>query len=139
MTTYNVSIIRKMRLAFGGIVADSHEQAAAYARHQPTDQADSIDDCDGENLAALVDVAGDEEHRHTRTIDFEPERQRKAAAKLQDALRWITRCPKIKGPVGTTAYIVSDERMAQAHAAVAEADAADIAPDPTAPAAHHHD
>jgi hypothetical protein len=128
MPTFNVHIFREMRLAFGGIEADSHEDAAAIARDKPTEQADSIDDeCDGENLAALVDVAGDEEHAQSRMIDFEPERQRKAAAKLLDALRWITRCPKIKGPVGTTAYIVSDETMAQAHAAVAEAEAATIA------------
>ena len=42
----------------GGIEADSHEAAASIARDKPTDQADSIDDCEGETLAALVDVAG---------------------------------------------------------------------------------
>jgi hypothetical protein len=77
-----------MRLAFGGIEAASPEAAAAIARDKPTDQADSIDDeCDGETLAALVDVAGDEAHRHTRAIDFEPERQRKAARRLLAALK----------------------------------------------------
>ncbi len=89
MTTYNVHIYREMRLVFGGIEADTHEAAAAIARDKPTDQADSIDDCDGETIAALVDVAGDEEYRHTRAIDFEPERQRKAASKLLAACRMV--------------------------------------------------
>ena len=85
--TFNVHIYREMKLLYGGIVADSHEQAAAIARDKPTDQADSIDDCDGETLAALVDVHGDEDYRQSRMIDFEPERQRKAAAKLLAALK----------------------------------------------------
>src|SRR5271169_1759482 len=82
MTIYNVHIYREMRLVFGGIEADSPEAAAVIARDKPTGDADSIDDCDGETFAALVDVAGDECYRHSRTIDFEPERQRKAAPKL---------------------------------------------------------
>jgi hypothetical protein len=89
MTTYNVHIYREMRLVFGGIEADTHEAAAAIAGDKPTDQADSIDDCDGETLAALVDVAGDEDYRHTRAIDFEPERERKAARRLLDACRMV--------------------------------------------------
>jgi hypothetical protein len=86
-TTYNVHIYREMKLVFGGIDADSHEAAAAIARDKPTEQADSIDDCDGETLAALVDVAGDEEYAQSRTIDFEIERQRKAATKLLATLK----------------------------------------------------
>lgn len=89
MTTYNVHIYREMRLVYGGIEADSHERAAAIARDKPTDQADSIDDCEGENLAALVDVAGDEEYEHSRIIDFEPERERRAARGLLDACRMV--------------------------------------------------
>src|SRR5271166_6703429 len=86
MTIYNVHIYREMRLVFGGIEADSPEAAAAIARDKLTSDADSIDNCDGETFAALVDVAGDEEYRQSRTIDFEPERQRKAAPKLLAAL-----------------------------------------------------
>jgi hypothetical protein len=82
MTVYNVHIYREMKLRFDGIVADSHEAAASIARHKPTDQADSTDDCEGENLAALVDVVGDEEFAESRIIDFEPERERQAAGKL---------------------------------------------------------
>jgi hypothetical protein len=87
MTTYNVHIYREMKLLYGGIEAATHEAAAAIARDKPTDQADSIDDCDGETLAALVDVQGDEDYRQSRMIDFEPERRRKAAAKLLAALK----------------------------------------------------
>jgi hypothetical protein len=90
MTIYNVHIYREMRLVFGGIEADSPEAAAAIARDKLTSDADSIDDCDGETFAALVDVAGDPGsspgqalgYEQSRTIDFEPERQRKAAPKL---------------------------------------------------------
>jgi hypothetical protein len=132
MATYNVHIYREMKLRFDGLEAESPQAAVEYASNHLTSEASSIDDCDGQNLAALVDVVGDEDYSQSVTIDFEPERQRKAAAKLLDALRWITRCLKIKGPVGTTAYIVSDEIMAQARAAVAEAEAADIASKPPA-------
>jgi hypothetical protein len=45
-----------------------------------------IDDCDGETLSALVDVVGDEEYEHSRCIDFEAERLRKAAPELLAAL-----------------------------------------------------
>lgn len=89
MTTYNAHIYREMRLVYGGIVADSHEAAAAIARDRPTDQANSIDDCEGETFAALVDVVGDEGYEQTRLIDFESERQRKAAAKLLAACRMV--------------------------------------------------
>ncbi len=83
MTIFNVHIYREMRLVYGGIEANSHEEAAAIARDRLTDDADSIKDCDGETTAALVDVQGDEEYRHSRTIDFEEERLRKAAPKMQ--------------------------------------------------------
>lgn len=87
MTTYNIHIYREMRLVFGGIEAGTHEAAASIARDKPTAEADSIDDCEGENLAALVDVAGDEEYAQSRMIDFEPERHRQAAPKLLAALK----------------------------------------------------
>ena len=85
MIIYNVHIYRELRLVFGGIEADSPEAAAAVARDKPTEEADSIDDCEGENLAALVDVAGDEEYEHSRLIDFEPNR----IESLGHARTWI--------------------------------------------------
>ncbi len=87
MTTYNVHIYREMKLKFNGIEADAPEAAASIARDKPTEEADSIDDCDGETLAALVDVAGDDEFEQSVTIDFEKERERKAAPKLLMAVR----------------------------------------------------
>ena len=84
---YNVHIYREMRLVFGGIEADSHETAASIARGKPTDEADSIDDCEGESLSALVDVRGDEEYAQSRFIDFENERVCKAAPELLAALK----------------------------------------------------
>jgi hypothetical protein len=87
MPTYNVHIYREMRLLFQNIEADSQEAAAAIAREKPTDQADDVQDCDGENLAALVDLQGDEEFSESVVIDFEPELLRKAAATLLAACR----------------------------------------------------
>src|SRR5262249_55576332 len=86
MTIYNVHIYREMRITFGGIEADTPEAAAEIARGKPTGHADDIEDCDGQDLGALVDVAGDEDYEHSVTIDFEIERQRKAASELLAAL-----------------------------------------------------
>jgi hypothetical protein len=86
MTLYHVHIYREMKLLFNRIEADTPEAAAAIARDKPTDDADHIDDCDGENLAALVDVLGDEQYEKSVTIDFEAERLRKAAPRLLNAL-----------------------------------------------------
>ena len=41
----------------------------------------------GETFAALVSVQGDEEYEHSRIIDFEAERIRRAAAGLLEALQ----------------------------------------------------
>jgi len=89
MTTYNVHIYREMRLMFEGIEADSPEAAASIARDKPASDADSIDDCDGETFAALVDLVGDEDYRHSRGIDFEAERLRKTYPALLAACRMI--------------------------------------------------
>ncbi len=87
MTLYNVHIYREMRLVFAGIEADSHDEAAAKARDRHTNEADGIDDCEGESLSALVDVAGDEEYEHSRFIEFEGERLRNAAPLLLEAVQ----------------------------------------------------
>jgi len=71
-----------MRLVYEGITADTPEAAAAIARDKPTGDAVEIDDCEGETLSALVDVAGDEEYEQSRFIDFEEERLRKASPEL---------------------------------------------------------
>jgi hypothetical protein len=89
MTHYNVHIYREMRLYFPGIGAASAEEAARIAAGRLTDEAEIIEDCDGENLAALVDLAGDDEFTRSVAIDFEPERQRKAVPELLDALNYL--------------------------------------------------
>jgi hypothetical protein len=53
--TYNVHIYRVMRLYCAGITASTHAAAAQLAANKPTSDAERIDDCDGETLAALVD------------------------------------------------------------------------------------
>jgi hypothetical protein len=89
MTRYIVHIYREMRLTFADIEADTPEAAAAIARDKTTGDADNIEDCDGEDLSALVDVAGDEEYLHSVMVDFEAERIRKAAPKLLTALEAV--------------------------------------------------
>ena len=86
MTLYNVHLYREMRLLFKRIEAETPEAAAAIARDRLTEDADDIDDCDGEDLAALVDVVGDDQYEQSVMIDFEAERLRKAAPELLAAL-----------------------------------------------------
>src|SRR4051794_3749798 len=87
MTKYIVNLYREMRLSYTDIEADTPQAAAAIASGKATDDADNVEDCEGENLAALVDVAGDEDYSQSVTIDFEPERHRKAAPKLLAACK----------------------------------------------------
>jgi hypothetical protein len=87
MTKYIVHLYREMRLCYTDIEADTPEAAAEIAGSKPTDDADNIDDCEGQNLAALIDVAGDEDYSQSVTIDFEPERQRRIAPRLLEALK----------------------------------------------------
>jgi hypothetical protein len=89
MPLFNVHIYREMRLYFPGIEAGTPEEAAFIAADKPTADAEYTKDCDGENLAALVDVVGDDEFGHSVTIDFDHERMRKAARQLLDACRMV--------------------------------------------------
>jgi hypothetical protein len=84
--TYNVHIYREMRLYFPNIEADTPEAAAAIARDKPDDDADSINECNGDTIGALVDEAGDEQYERSVMIDFELERQHKAASRMLAAL-----------------------------------------------------
>src|ERR1700722_13000569 len=72
MTLYNVHIYRETKLRFDGIEADSPEGAANIARDGLTEDADDMDECDGETSAALVDVVGDEHFTQSRLIEFDP-------------------------------------------------------------------
>jgi hypothetical protein len=88
-TVYNVHIYREMCLTFPGIEAPSLEAAASLAADKPTYDADSIDDCEGDTLTALVDVVGDTEYAQSRFVDFEPVRLQKAAPHLRAALQEV--------------------------------------------------
>jgi hypothetical protein len=139
MTTYNVHIYREMRLVYGGIETATHEAAAAIARDKPTDKADLIDDCDGQTIAALVDVAGDEEYEQSRIIDFEPELQRRAAPKLLAALEAFIDADAMAEECGEWKWENLEHAFQSAREAIAEAEAAGIVPTPVAPTAHDHD
>ncbi|MFL5342370.1 MAG: hypothetical protein ACJ8F7_19655 [Gemmataceae bacterium] len=82
MTLYNVHIYREMRLHFPGVEANTPEEAARIAADQPTADAAYTEDCDGETLAALIDVVGDDEFGQSVSLDFDKERLRKAAPNL---------------------------------------------------------
>jgi hypothetical protein len=148
MTTFIVHIYREMRLSYTGIEADTSEAAAAIARDKPTADADDIDECDGETFAALVDVAGDEDHEQSVTIDFETERHRKAAPKLLEALEAVLpyaqsehaslfECWRRDGEsVSELEAERCDGAIDKATAALAEAEAAGITPAPAEPEIH---
>lgn len=89
MTLYNVHIYREMRLFFPGIEAETSEDAARTTAQKPTHEADYTEDCDGENLAALVDVVGNDDYSQSVTIDFEAQRLRKAAHELLEVLKTL--------------------------------------------------
>jgi hypothetical protein len=88
MNTFNVHIYREMRLYFPSITANTPEEAAQIAAEKLTTDAEYTDDCDGETFAALVDVVGDEEYKHSRMIDFDADRV--AAPAMLKALEIVT-------------------------------------------------
>jgi hypothetical protein len=118
---YNVHIYREMRLMFDGIEAGTPEAAAEIARDKPTDQADEIDDCEGATLTALVDEAGDDEYERSVTIDFECERERKAAAEMLVALRAFIEADTLAEECGEWKWENLDHAFALARAAIANA------------------
>ena len=87
MNLYNVHLYRTVRLLFEGIEADTPKAAAAIARIGLTSNADEIDDGYADDVFAQIDVAGDNPPKHSVTIDFEPERLRKAAPDMLQALQ----------------------------------------------------
>jgi hypothetical protein len=120
MTLYHVHIYREMRLYFPGIEARNPEDAAQIAADKPTAQAEYTEDCDGENLAALIDVAGDDEFTHSVNINFEPERLRKVEPDLLEALRCLAEQADEDCPAEYRTRHFTDA-LEQAHATIAEA------------------
>jgi len=138
MTTFNVHIYREMRLFYPGIEAETHEAAAGIARDRPTDKAASIDECDGETLAALVDLAGDEDYRHSQAIDFEPERQRTAAPRLLAALNAFIEADALAEECGEWKWENLESAFRLAREALAHAQGAGVVAEPAAPTVHCH-
>ena len=143
MNHYIVNLYREMRLIFTGIDADTPQAAAAIAHDKQTGDADNVEDCDGDDLAALVDVAGDEDYSQSVTIDFETERQRKTAPALLAALEAVLPYAETEHASlfecwrrdGESASEAEAERCGkaidQATVAIAEAKGASIPPHPT--------
>jgi hypothetical protein len=134
MTIYNVHIYREMKLTYRGIEAGSREAAASMARDKLTCAADSIDDCEGESLSALIDVEGDTEYVQSRIIDFEPERQRRAAPRLLDSLRNVLDAYCYWLPRHGDKEAVNSLMVTNARIAIAQAEDAGIVSQPAAPA-----
>ena len=130
MTKFIVHLYREMRLSFADVEADTPEAAAWVTRDRPTGDADDIDDCDGETLAALVDTAGDEDYSQSVMVDFEAERIRNAAPALLDALKqcWHQLSSWVADTESCDMSPEDDEALAKACAAIAEAEAAGIPP-----------
>jgi hypothetical protein len=89
-TRFNVHIYREMRLKFERIEAPTSDEAAGKACELPTEVATEIEDCEGEDFCALVDVIGDENYSQSRIIDFDGERDRKHATVMRVALGRLT-------------------------------------------------
>jgi aminoglycoside phosphotransferase len=120
MTLYNVHIYREMRLYFPGIEASTPEEAARIAADRLTAEAEYIEDCDGQSMAALVDVAGDGEFTKSVAIDFESEQQRKAVPELLEALTTLAEQADEDCPAEIRTRHFADA-LEQAHAAIAKA------------------
>jgi hypothetical protein len=120
MTLYNVHIYREMRLYFPAIEAATPEEAARIAGNKLTKDAEYTEDCDGDNLTALVDLVGDDGFEQSVTIDFEPERLRKAALELLAVLsRFLS---YLDDPIISNGRLVLPvEALANARAAIAKA------------------
>jgi hypothetical protein len=132
MTKFIVHLYREMKLSYAGIEADTPHAAAEMVSKKLT-AADNIEDCEGQNLAALVDVAGDEDYSQSVTIDFEPERIRKAAAKLLAALETASNCMAYDPDEGDATEM---RVFGQIRTAIAEANAVGISPVPGEPDVH---
>jgi len=88
MTHYIVHIYRQMRLSYTGIEADTPREAAFMARRKPTDAADNVEDCDGETFSALVEPAGNDDHRQSVTIAFDIDIDALLAQRGEIAVPW---------------------------------------------------
>jgi hypothetical protein len=86
MPKYRVHLYREMRIVFDNIEAHSAQAAAELASERHFDDRDDFSDCEGVNLAALVDEEG---HTDGTLIDFEDGRKLRASESLLSSLKDI--------------------------------------------------
>ena len=110
MTSYNVHLYREMRLTFPGIIADSPQEAAKLVRSFPTADATEIEDCDGSDSGALVDLVGDDEFEKSVMIEFEPDQSARPVTELLDAVReLLTAADDLEAAIDGSACEFADE------------------------------
>jgi len=105
------------RRCFQHVQASSPEAAFAEAQKYPGDFEPCSDGIENFELHPVVADLDTDEEFAVGPVEADP-----VMASLMQALKGILRCPKMAGPVGTTAYIISDERMNAARAAIAQAE-----------------
>jgi hypothetical protein len=116
--TYNVLVYREMLLRFDGIRAPSQDAAASFADSMPTCAASDVEDCDGESVSALVDLAGDAEFAGSRTIDLEPGGKLRIHEHLLDTLLNVKRLAEKSGDEETDPFALLDLIADEARAAI---------------------
>jgi hypothetical protein len=126
MNTYNIHLHREIRIACLDVEADSPESAISIIRQTATGFADRIDDIN--DLSARADAVGDDDYSQSVTIDFEPERQRKVAPELLEALElcWQQLSLWVADTESCDLSPEDDEALAKARAAITKAKSAGI-------------
>ncbi|WP_422929698.1 hypothetical protein [Singulisphaera sp. PoT] len=107
MTLYHVHLYREMRITFEGIEAETPQSAAAIARRMSAGEAVAIEECGGENLAALIGEAGDDAFERAVSIDFSAERLRGAVPDISDWARGVGAALESTGCVPDRLYVAA--------------------------------
>jgi hypothetical protein len=123
MTLYNVHLYREVHLAYESIEADTAHAALAIAIDKSVGAADDIDDCAGEAFVAIIDVAGDDQHARSVSIEFDAGRLRKAAPDMLDALRQFISMAELANECGEWKWESLEHAFDMARAAIAKATA----------------
>lgn len=107
MTLYHVHLYREMRITFEDIEAETPQSAAAIARHMPAGEAVAVEECGGENLAALVGEAGDDAFERAMPIDFSAERLSMATPDLLALSRRVVQAKAAGESVTDQLYVAA--------------------------------
>ena len=120
MPTYTVLLHREMRLTFLNVEAPSQEAAAQYVFDQPSNAAESFEDCEGRTLDALVDIPGDDDYEHSNWFFAEDGRLLDAARDMLAALEDLLACDELNIDPDWLRPS-TDDAIAEARAAIAKA------------------